>query len=224
MAGRKGLYRIFLMNLSGKDPNDRWNEAAFNEVGDRVQAHFQRVIAHPACPFTSVRWFPGHAGMILDPDELLVYFVASYRSSVIEAAGGRLKDTTFMKEGGATWESRNGMISEVWLDGSPLKAANPLSDGDYQKLFANTAFHELMHNKLDSQTRGAVLNDLHTEGGGGLADQNFTAGTRPTDKNIELMAKNLARPIPQNTAAANVSMVLMDGMPVLIDDGKAPTP
>lgn len=253
MAGSKGLYRIFLMNLAGKDTDTRgdeeasnpllraaraasqwetdhakipikWNNDAFNDVGNKLQAHFQRVIAHPACPFTSVRWFPGSPGMTLDPGELLVYFVASYRSSVIEDAGGKLKDTTFMKEGGATWDSPDGMISEVWLDGSPLRAAKPLSNADYQQALANVAFHELMHNKLDTSNTHAVkdINDIHFDAGGGLADPNHTALTILTARNIELMAQNLATPIRQNTAVAPRSMLVMDGMPVYIDNGNGP--
>ena len=250
MAGRKGLYRIFLMNLAGKDYGGneddvsnpllraaraasqwekdhakipiKWNKDTFNDVGDKLQAIFQRVIDHRACPYKSVRWFPGSPGMTLDPGELLVYFVASYRSSVIADAGGMPTDTTSMEEGGLTWDSPNGMISEVWLDGSPLRAAKPLSDAKYQQLLANTAFHELMHNKLDAATRGAVLNDIHHNGGGGLADPRHTSQTGPTDKNIELMAQNMATPIRQNTAVAPRSMLVLDGMPVYIDNSNGP--
>jgi hypothetical protein len=222
MPGRRGLYRIFVMNLAGQDSNNQWNSDAFNDVGNRLQAHFQRVVAHPACPFTSIAWYPGHAGMTLAPGELLVYFVASSSDSVVTAAGGQLTD---LNPGGVTWASPTGMISEVWLRGSPLHPnAAPLSDPNYQQLLANLAFHELMHNKLDASNTGAVLDDIHFQGGGGLASATVNANSHLTPQNIALMAPNLARPIPQYTAAANVSMVLMDGMPQFIEGKQAPTP
>src|SRR5215471_16301987 len=106
MAGKKGIYRVFAMNLAGTDANDRWNEKSFSDVRELLRAHFQRVVRHPACPYTSVDCFFGHIGMALDPGELLVYFVASYSDSLIVAAGG----TPDPNKGGATWESSSGMI------------------------------------------------------------------------------------------------------------------
>ena len=61
---------------------------------------------------------------------------------------------------------------------------------------ANIIFHEIMHNKLDC-TVPASPADIHTAGGGGLAEATVSAKSMLTDKNIELMSGALTKKVPQ---------------------------
>jgi len=102
----------------------------------------------------------------------------------------------------------------------------PLSDPNYTQLLANIAFHELMHNKLDALPKGAggVLDDIHTQGGHGLALPVGRADTPLTADNIKWMAPNLARPVPQYTRASDVSRMIVGGNLTLINGSPAPIP
>lgn len=207
MAGRRGLYRIFLMNRCNQDVNRRWNDSAFNEICGIVERLFNQVVAVPECPYTIAQCFPGSIGTNLDPGELLLYFVPSKGSSIIKANGG---GNVTLEAGGATWDSGNGMISEIYVDES-------LPAGNYKSLFANLVFHELMHNKLDAANGTTVLNDLHTQGGAGLAWSQVGWNTALTFANRSLMARNLARSIPQFTGALPRNIFSISGNPVMID-------
>lgn len=61
-------------------------------------------------------------------------------------------------------------------------------DANYCLLVVNLAFHELMHNKLDAPQSNATLTDLHTKGGGGLAQTTVVRETHISPQNVVFMA------------------------------------
>jgi len=113
MAGAKGLYRFWIMNLSGPDSGGRWNEDARKDVADKLTDLFKRVILHPSCPYSRVDWFDGWSlTWRIDPGEVLVYFVASRETGV--AVSRRADPDT--NKGGVTFADATGLVSsEVWL-------------------------------------------------------------------------------------------------------------
>lgn len=64
---------------------------------------------------------------------------------------------------------------------------------------ANIAFHEIMHNKLDVGHR--AINDLHRQGGLGLAQKPTGEWSQLTDRNVQLMSANMFRKVRQYTGA-----------------------
>jgi hypothetical protein len=83
---------------------------------------------------------------------------------------------------GKTADSTSGTVSEVYW--SEIRCADPA------RVLANALFHEFMHNKLDT-----VKTDIHIMDGTGLAQPITDCNnppTRPSDLNIENMAKGLA--------------------------------
>ena len=110
------------------------------------------------------------------------------RNSLVARISGQTPDAA---AGGATWPATTGVISEVFVD-------KALPDGNFQQLLANLAFHELMHNKLDTSGNQPVLDDIHTQGGGGLAmATGLKASTLPPSTNLRLMATALQLDVPQ---------------------------
>jgi hypothetical protein len=211
MAGHKGLYRIWLQNLSGADRENRWNEAAINEVGDNLKDLFEEVIKHPECPYSSVDWFAYHPDAQLDPGEVLVYFVPSSGHSQIMKFPQLGVSVDFSKDGNTVQMLHGGILSEVYVD-------KHVGDDHHTLALAKLAFHELMHNKLDAVVDNPLLDDIHKHGGGGLA-----TGPAPIDwyttltlPNKMWMARAVARPVPQFTDAGNVSRLFVDGMPEII--------
>lgn len=260
MGKNKGLFRIFVMNLSGSDSFNRWNESVLHDVADRLTNLFAKVVAHPSCPFSDVAWFSACQGCTRlnvginpnllpmnnafnlragigsglqsrnrastpGPSDVLVYFVATHLDSIVAHVGGPLSS---FSESGLTSATTHGVISEVWLAGSPNDPMNrPLSDTHYKDLLANVAFHELMHNKLDALQSGQrALSNIHDPriGGGGLAAPMVSANTHLTIQNIEIMAQNLDRPIPQYSGATAGNFIIVGDSLTSINGNAAPQP
>jgi hypothetical protein len=214
MAGNRGLYRVFLMNRCNQDLFKRWNGTVFDQICAIVEQLFKQVVMRPECPYSDVRCFPAGPGTSMDPGELLLYFLPDKKSSMIRSSGG---DEASLEAAGASWDSGRGMISEVYVD-------DGLSNAIYKELFANVVFHELMHNKLDASNQSTVLNDLHSEGGAGLAWSPVAYNSTLTNPNKSLMARNLARTIPQFTNALGSGVVIMNGNPCFIDGAPVRSP
>jgi hypothetical protein len=188
MAQPKKPFRIWLKNLA---PGTQyyWGEGTMYHVGTILEGYFTQICAKTAqFSIASYSWEPA-AGLIED-HELLVYFLASASGhhSIVAT-----KTNQPLGQSGSTFPTATGVISEVYLDA-------PQGDPDYGRLVANLVFHELMHNKLDAYTSGGVLQDIHVQGGGGLAvGTPITSGDRPNAKNISLMAQVLGKNHPQYT-------------------------
>jgi hypothetical protein len=112
MAGSKGLYRVWFKNLCGQDKSNRWNEDTVKEVAEALKGLFAKVVANPACPYSSVDVFPFHNGALMDPGEVLVQFVASRRFRLVRRFSGQEPSDT---AGGASWPHPTGVLSEVWI-------------------------------------------------------------------------------------------------------------
>jgi hypothetical protein len=196
------------MNLVGADQNGRWSADAINQIGGNIEALFKEVQKHPSCPYREVRWFPAHLAFGIDPGEVLVYFVTR-RSSQVLANGG-----SSLGPGGTTWLSARGVISEVYVD-------NWLSNGDYLKQAANLVFHEALHNKVDAS--GSV--DIVHKDGTGLATGNPISGsTQLSLSNRAMMGSHMRNGVAQFLGGVQQSMMIIDGMPDMIEGKKAPRP
>ena len=122
----------------------------------------------------------------LQAHDVVVHFVMDPSSSIARRAGVSRNEGP--NAGGLTAQTSGGVVCEVYVDGNmPARR------------LANIAFHEIMHIKLDVGTR--VITDLHTKGGGGLATPPTNEWTPLTARNVELMAANLFRNVPQYTKA-----------------------
>lgn len=122
----------------------------------------------------------------LKAHDVVVHFVMDPSSSIARRAG--VSRNAGPNAGGLTAQTSGGVVCEVYVEGNmPARR------------LANIAFHEIMHIKLDVGSR--VIADLHTKGGGGLATPPTNEWTPLTARNIELMAANLFRQVPQYTKA-----------------------
>lgn len=70
-----------------------------------------------------------------------------------------------------------------------------VTDRNRSRLLANLAFHECMHNKLDTHPQLGIMQDIHTTGG--LAGLGVTSDSQLTDQNIMDMRGGLGINIPQ---------------------------
>jgi hypothetical protein len=147
----------------------------------------------------------------IQQNELLVYVVRDRSSSLVlrelrDDIRNRRPDTANLEDVsarigtamGATLHLNCGILSEVYYqegvwDNRPYLA----------RALAYISFHEFMHNKLDADKARAsrVVEDIHRQGGDGLAMENFNAAflRRQRDdeavltrRNIQLMARALA--------------------------------
>ena len=122
----------------------------------------------------------------LQAHDVVVHFVHDPSSSIARSVGAKRDDGA--NAGGLTAKTSAGVVCEVYVDGNmPARR------------LANIAFHEIMHVKLDIGT--SVIGDLHTKGGGGLAVPPTNEWTPLTARNVQLMAANLFRKVPQYTKA-----------------------
>ena len=162
MRGEKGMFRVHLYNTAGSDEHNFWNRDAIKGVGDELVSLFMEVILSDRdSPFMGAEWADGWC---CDPEpwELLVYLVATQRRH------GLLKrhKKVVPEAAGATFPIDGRVLSEVYI-GKNLGGTRD----ENQKLLANLAFHELMHNKLDATVppaRGLFGNDpVHDHGGAG---------------------------------------------------------
>jgi hypothetical protein len=183
----KRTYTLWLKNLS---PGSQyyWGEGTMYSVGQNLVEYFNKICAKTS-DFNSTAdfsWEPD-ASKIQDNDLLVYILPASGRSIVAKKTNNALGQT------GSTFPTPTGVISEIYLD---------VMQGDpaFARLVANAIFHEWMHNKLDAYTAGAPVQDVHLQGGGGLATGGLIKSSdRPSDQNIILMAKHLNRSHEQYT-------------------------
>ena len=182
---KEGIFTIWLVD-QGARSDSYWGEGTMYGVGCYLRDYFNQICQHPASPFAGASFsWSGTAGNVAK-HELVVYFLANQRRSIIQNRFG----ANTLHAGGATFMSSAGMVSEVYL-------SDPEGDLNYPRLVANLAFHELLHNKLDAEEK-SVVKDIHAHGSG-LSIVPVDRGARPSPKEIELMAKNLKREIPQYT-------------------------
>jgi hypothetical protein len=187
---KSGVFTLWLVNLA---PGNEfyWGEGTMYAVGNYLKDMFQKVIDHDSCPFERVHW-SWERGVVQQTD-IVLYFLASQYDSIIKE---KYKAVPKHNSGsGGTFPSAGGMLSEVYL-----KAMQ--GDFNYSRLVAKLAFHECMHNKIDTPA-GSTVADIHS--GDGLAAAMISNGTDLTDKNISMMAANLGRKVVQHTETMNAT-------------------
>jgi hypothetical protein len=182
---RRTKYHVLLKDLS-EDHEYYWKPAIRLTIQEKLQAWFNGVITHSP-QFKGAQaevWWSSNA-LLLEEDELLVYFIPSVRHSIVKSVTG----TVLPHGGGATMLSNNGMISEVHIESAA-------GDARIGQLLAVMAFHELMHNKLDADPqKSSVGADVHSMGHTG--NSRTGAGDVPSEANKIAMGKALHVKIPQ---------------------------
>jgi hypothetical protein len=184
----KKQYKIWLKNLA---PGTQyyWGEGTMYAVGNNLLEYFNQICAKTPQFDAQADFFWDVDASQVQSHELLVYVLPSSRQSIV---AGKTSDP--LGPTGSTFPAATGVISEIYLDVMQ-------GDADFARLVANAIFHEWMHNKLDAYTAGGPLNDVHLQGGGGLATGGkIKSSDRPNARNIALMAQFLARTHPQYTA------------------------
>ncbi|MEZ5307050.1 MAG: hypothetical protein R2684_07890 [Pyrinomonadaceae bacterium] len=134
---------------------------------------------------SEVTWNNGVPG----ETDVVVYVFYSKNDSIISSKEG---NPVHDSASGGTFQSSDGMISEVFLE--PMDGA-----ANFAKVVSNLIFHEIMHNKLDAPTVKTIA-DIHVSGGGGLANATISASSALTDDNKKHMAAGMAKKIRQFTA------------------------
>lgn len=187
---KSGVFTLWLVNLA---PGNQyyWGEGTMWAVGNHLRDMFQKVVDHPSSPFERLH-YSWERGVVQQTD-IVLYFLASQADSIIKEKYKALPKHN--SGSGGTFPSASGMISEVYLRAME-------GDFAYSRLVAKLAFHECMHNKIDTPPASTTA-DIHS--GDGLAAATISNGTDLTDKNIGLMAANLGRKVIQHTETMNAT-------------------
>jgi hypothetical protein len=183
---KSGVFTLWLVNCT---PGNQfyWGEGTMYAVGNHLREMFEKVVGHASSPFERFH-YSWERGSVQQTD-IVLYFLPSIKSSIIiNKYKAQPKHTN---GSGGTFPSAGGMLSEIYLDAMQ-------GDFAYARLVAKLAFHECMHNKIDTPP-GATITDIHTQGGQGLAMENINNGTDLTDKNVSLMAAALGKNVLQHT-------------------------
>lgn len=182
---KSGTFNLWLVD-KGTRSDFYWGEGTMYAVGSYLVEYFSQICQHKDSSFASADFsWSGNAGRVQE-HELVVYFLSSKSNSIINNNGGAPKHWG----SGGTYPAPGGIITEVYLDMME-------GDADYPRLVANIAFHELLHNKLDTATPVST-SDIHKLGGG-LAVPTVSRGLRPSGQEIGLMAKALSKKAKQFT-------------------------
>lgn len=185
---KSGTITIWLVDKTPRS-DYYWGEGSMFAVANYLTDYFNIVCQHANSPFENARctWQKGAVG----ESDLVIYFVESTKQSIITGQFKAFSNCT--APSGGTFESPQGMVSEVYMDSMQ-------GDRNYCKVVANLAFHELMHNKLDAPAANQTIADIHASGGSGLAEATVGRGSQITPQNIALMAGALGKKIRQFTA------------------------
>lgn len=182
---KSGVFNLWLVD-KGQRNDYYWGEGTMFAVGNYLTEYFNKICQHPSSKIASADFsWSGSAGRVAE-NELVIYFLTSKSDSIIQKNGGSPKHWG----SGGTYPAPNGIISEVYLDMMQ-------GDADYPRLVANIAFHELLHNKLDT-AKPVSTSDIHKLGGG-LAVPTISRGLRPSGQEISLMATALGKKAKQFT-------------------------
>lgn len=188
---------IYLKNLT---PGSQyyWGEGTMFAVGNILSDYITESCMSSGGRFGSAdfTWEPQSTS--IEDYELVLYVLPKSGDSIAAAYS-----SSALGASGSTLPTNDGVISEIYLDVT-------YGDGDLARLIANIAYHELLHNKLDSylDMKQAVVKDIHTQGGGGLAVSTpITSSHRPSKQNIALLAKALSKVHPQYTSSSGSSKV-----------------
>ena len=190
MAEKSGIFKVWLVGMANASSFDYncYGEGTMFAIGMKLKTMLNTICQHKDSTFAAAD-YSWEMGNVADTDVVVYVTGTKEHGSIIKGKSGV---PIHESASGGTYAYTGGMISEVYLrsfDG----AAN------FSNLAANIIFHEMMHNKLDAPSV-KTINDLHSGGGGGLANPTVSAGSALTDKNIELMAKALSKKVPQYTA------------------------
>jgi hypothetical protein len=179
------IYNVWLINLTGQMTNADAvpSEDARQAIKFGIQNGFIPIVQKVKPPFdgVNVQWIVCPITQLIQPYELLVYFVPAPIDTILD----KIQNALGVRDsGGLTVFIHNGEhASEVYAN---------VGDSD---LVARVAFHEIMHNKLKL---GNTMHNLHI-GGGGIANASTGVNDNLTQKNINLMAAHLRDRHPQWT-------------------------
>lgn len=190
MSEKSGVFKIWLVGAANPTSfqYNCYGEGAMFAIGMKLKMMFNQICQHKKSPFASAD-YSWDMGSVAATDVVVYCVGTKERGSLIKDKNGT---PIHESASGGTFAYTGGMISEVYLrtiDGA----------ADFSSVAANIIFHEIMHNKLDAPALKTV-GDIHTQGGGGLANAVVSAGSALTPQNVELMAGALGKKVSQYTA------------------------
>ncbi len=184
---KRPVYNVIMKDLS-YDHKHYWTKKIRAEIKSLMTQWF-RDITSQSQDFrgSAVHCWWSSNKLLVDPDELVVYFLPQRRKSLIRKI---TRSSRNLGGAGTTFKTAKGMVSEVYIfeatDGSAQKS----------RLLSNLVFHELMHNKLDADPNQRQAN-VHNLGGAGATPT--TVSSVPTASNKRIMARWLSLDIKQYT-------------------------
>jgi hypothetical protein len=194
------IYNVWLVRLRSNLSNSV--AVATRDAGQAISFGIQNGFipivqkAKPAFDGVNVQWIDCPITQMIQPYELLVYFVPTPMDTVLRSIQSVFGANDL---GGTTVFFSNGQhASEVFTN---------VGDSD---LVARMAFHEIMHNKLrlDDSMHSLPIN----KGGGGLAQASITTNDNLAPGNIDLMAAHLWDRHPQWTGGCSTSVDPLRGL------------
>jgi hypothetical protein len=191
---------IVLQNVD----NPTFTSKIVEPVAKKLLALFKNDVASQAMlpPSGIDVWTSARPSWIQNTTSVVIYMFKQegFRFDVIQKATGSQPPAESWQIGGWTSNTGKGVVSEVYFN-RPNEAANKTIDD-----IAYACLHEFMHNKTDAgsketgtqfQFQNAVITDLHSQGGGGVAGK--PAKNDITLVNAQLIAAAMPRKIPQWT-------------------------
>jgi hypothetical protein len=187
---KSGIFKVWLVGMANPSSFNYpcYGDGPMYAIGTKLQTMLNQICKHPSSAFAAsdYSWEPG---IVAETDVVVYCCGTKEKGSIIkDKAGTPIHDSA----SGGTYLHTDGMISEVYL--RQMDGALGFAD-----VVANIIFHEIMHNKLDAPSSKTVTN-IHSKGGGGLANMDITRGSALTPRNIELMAGALSKKVKQYTA------------------------
>ena len=166
-----------------------WSDERRASTANSLKAHFDAVCRAGKAGYstTDVTW--ANSGGNRKPEHLVIHFFRRNTDGLLYMWGQR---TGLEKSGATMWRpEKNAVVSEVYVETMD-------GDSNFGHLAANLAFHEAMHNKLDTYPTYSKF-DVHRIPGGSLSRDNppLSSGTPLSTADAKAMVPGLKRAIPQ---------------------------
>ena len=187
---KSGLFKIWLVGMANPSSFNYpcYGEGTMFAIGMKLKTMFNQICQHKSSTTFAAADYSWEPGVVSETDVVVYVCGTKEHGSIIKDKSGR---AIHESASGGTYAYSGGMISEVYL--RSFDGALNFSD-----VAANIIFHEIMHNKLDAPKTKTVFN-IHSQGGGGIANAVVTAGSALTPTNISLMAGALSKKVKQYT-------------------------
>jgi len=156
-------YDVILKDLCRDHPKF-WTSAIRKDIQTLLGQYIKGSIAHsPTLRGTPVRCWWRSNKLLVENDELVVYFLPRKSNSIVTKKVGMPTHNDVAGLTGWYTYKKGAMICEVFIEDGIIGI-----EGIPQSIIrslAHLAFHEIMHNKLDTHPHLQVMKDVHKLGG-----------------------------------------------------------